>query len=235
MQRLSRITFTFAILFTLLIIMPGLLSGQFGPYTLIKVGDVLDLFSPLLLLPFYWLMLQLAPGKLPRPAEMIVFMVLIGAWASGQGMHLAANSIGHLLQDSMGADINDLVYFYDERISHIIWHLAIMGLSALLMVRQLKQPADETGFNSGLIVGGGFLYGLTFALASLEGQTAWIGLPFALLVTVFTLVWARETVRRGPVLTFFFSAYLLAAIFMVVWMIIFGGPREPYDVIALLP
>jgi hypothetical protein len=99
MERLSRLIFIFALLVTILIITPAFLSAQFGPYSLIKTGDVLDLLTALILLPLYWLLFQLKSGQLPKQGLMIAFMVFAGAWAAGQGLHLSANSIGHLLAE----------------------------------------------------------------------------------------------------------------------------------------
>ena len=226
MQRISRITLIFAILFTVLIVSPALLSSQFGPYSLIKTGDVLDIFTPLILLPLYWFMLQLTPEQLPGRNEMVAFMVLAAVWASGQGMHLSANSIGHLLQDSMGAEINDLTYFYDETLSHILWHLGIIGLSALLVYRQWKNPfSGQTAKMAPLIIGG-LLYGFTYFLSIVEGGTGLLGVPFALLITLFILIWARDRLNKMPVAAFFFSAYLLATILFAIWAIYWGGLPE---------
>jgi len=230
MQRLSRIILIFAILFTFLIISLALLSNQFGPYSLLKTGDVLDIFTPLILLPFYWLMLQLSPGQLPRRNEMVAFMVLAAAWAAGQGMHLSANSIGHLLQDSMGADINDLTYFYDETLSHFIWHVGIIGLSVLLVYRQWKNPFSDQVPSLTPVIIGGVLYGSTFFLSIVEGGTGILGVPAAVLVTLFVLIWARDRLTEMPVMTFFFAAYLLATILFVIWTIYWGGLPEPSEV-----
>lgn len=97
MLRLSRLTLLFAFLFAVMIVSPALLSYQFGPFPLMKTGDIVDLFTPLIIIPLYWLLFQLSPDQTPGQKETIVFLVLAAAWASGQGMHLAANSIGHLL------------------------------------------------------------------------------------------------------------------------------------------
>jgi hypothetical protein len=91
MNRLSWVVLLFSLIFTALIILPGLPSAQFGPFSLMKNGDVLDLATPLILIPLYWLMFQLAPGQLPRQGQMLLFMLLAALWAAGQGMHLSAN------------------------------------------------------------------------------------------------------------------------------------------------
>ena len=47
MTRSPRLVLPFALLFALMIMAPAFLSQQFALYELIKVGDVLDIFTPL--------------------------------------------------------------------------------------------------------------------------------------------------------------------------------------------
>ena len=100
MSSLSRLILIFAIVFAILIITPALLSQQFSPYPLLKTGDVTDLLTPLILIPLYWLLFR--QGKAPSTRETIVFLVFAALWTEGQGMHLGANSIGHLLENAQG-------------------------------------------------------------------------------------------------------------------------------------
>jgi hypothetical protein len=64
---------------------------------------------------------------------------------------------------------------------------------------------------------------LGLAAIFLEGQTLALGLPFAFLVVLFTLVWGRKNLPRQPVLAFFFVACLLAALFFTAWGLYWGG------------
>lgn len=140
MQRLARLTLIFAILFAVFIITPAFLNGQFTPYPLMKSGDVLDLLTPLILIPVYWLLFQIHPRCSPSQKEMLVFLVFAVLWVQGQGMHLVANSIGHLTKPDSSSEIEQLTYFYDEILSHYIWHFGLVGLSALLIYRQWQNP-----------------------------------------------------------------------------------------------
>ena len=205
MQRLSNLILAFAILFAVLILSPAFLDWQFGAYPLIKYGDVLDLFTPLILLPFYWLLLQIRPDQLPRQNEMIAFMILVGAWASGQGMHLSANSIGHLITSTSGHDLQTLTHFYDEELSHYLWHAGIAGLSALLIFRQWKNPFLEESAGLSKLVIAGVIYGITYAAAIMEGGTAPLGVAFALMVTLFIPVKKLNNLRLDPLILFFFT------------------------------
>jgi hypothetical protein len=234
MQRLRRLIIIFAVLFALFILKPLPPSQPFKPYILMDGKDVFDLLTPLVLIPIYWLLFQIDRARAPTQRETIVFMVLAALWVEGQGMHLAGNSIARLSASLSGTDIERLIYFYDEVLSHYMWFSGVMGLSALLMYRQWKNPFSTTVSGLGLEIGGGILHGLTFALMVLEGQLVLLGLPFSLLVAVFGLIWGRGKLRQQPILTFFFVAYVVAAAFFLFWRLYWGSFIEPLDVLTQL-
>jgi hypothetical protein len=191
-----------------------------------KNGDILDIATPLILIPLYWLLFQLAPGQLPRQGQMLLFMALAAAWAAGQGMHLSANSIGHLLADMMDSDIYKLTHFYDEDLSHYIWHIGLVGLSALIIVRQWHNPFAGQPEGLGLVIAGGLIYGFTYFLTVVEAGTAPLGVPFAIIVAVFGLIWGRKQFKQQPMTTFFVVGYGLATLLIVIWFIWQGGLPE---------
>ena len=53
-----------------------------------------------------------------------------------------------------------------------------------------------------------------------------LGVPFAILITIFTLAWGRKKLRQQPLLIFFFVAYLVATILFAGWAIYWGGLPE---------
>lgn len=226
MQRLARLTLIFAILFAVFIVGPALLSKQFAPYPLIKYGDVLDLLTPLVLIPLYWLLFQINPDRPPSQKEMLIFLVLAAMWVEGQGMHLVANSIGHLTQALAGSDVETLTHFYDEVLSHYLWHVGLVGLSALLIYRQWKNPFTQQRSGLGFEITAGIIHGFNYFLTIVEAATTPLGVPFALAVVIFTLVWGRGRLRQQPVLAFFFVAYLVACLFFLGWGLYWGGLPE---------
>lgn len=230
MQRLSRLALLFAILFAILIISPALVSTQFAPFPLMKNGDILDIATPLILIPLYWLLFQLAPGQLPRQRAMLLFMALAAAWAAGQGMHLAANSIGHLLADMQDSDIYELTHFYDEDLSHYIWHIGLVGLSAMVIIRQWRYPFAGPTEGLALVIAGGLIYGFTYFLTVIEAGTAPLGVPFAIIVAAVGLLWGRKQFKQQPMTTFFVTGYALATLLILVWAIWQGGLPEFSDV-----
>jgi hypothetical protein len=234
MARLSRLTLIFAFLFLVFVIGLPFLSRPFGPYPLMKTQDAVDLFTPLVLIPVYWLLLQLGQEKTPRVSETMVFLVLASLWVEGQGIHLAANSIGHLTEAFAGSQAAALTYFYDEVLSHFMWHAGIIGLSLLLIYRQWKDPFAGARAGLGIEIGGGILHGLSYGLMVLEGATTVIGLPAAAIVVTLVLGWGRGKLRQQPLLAFFLVAYLTAIVLFLAWRAYWGCFVEPLDALQQL-
>lgn len=226
MRRLARLTLLFAIAFAVFVIAPAFLGGPFAPYPLMSVGDVLDLLTPLVLLPLYWLLFQANPDHPPSRKEVLLFVVLAALWAEGQGMHLAGNSIGRLTQALSDHPVAVLAHFYDEGLSHYMWHLGLVGLSALLLYRQWKGPFVDQRSGLGLEIAAGTIHGFNYFITVVEAATAPLAGPFAFGVVGFTLVWGRRRLRQQPILAFFFVAYLVAILCFIGWGVYWGGLPE---------
>ena len=188
MKRLSILILIFAVALAIFIIAPGQLNKPFTPYPQLKIADVLDLFTPLVLTPLYFLLLYFGAGQFPSLKSMIVFFVFAALWVEGQSMHLAANSIGHWLSDISGDQIYEVTYFYDEVLSHYIWHLGVVTLSAQLIYRSWKYSFTDR--SSRLIVESiaGILYGFTIFIIGIEGGTVPLLFPFSVLATITALI-----------------------------------------------
>ena len=216
----------FSILFALLVIVPAFLDGKFILYPLIKNGDVLDLVTPFVLIPLYWELFVVSPKYKPNRQETLIFILLAIFWVQGQGMHLAANSIGHLTKDLAETDkIGVLTHFYDERLSHYWWDCGLIGLSALLIYRHWEYLKRDRNFKLTLPVGAGIIHGFTYFVGITESATTSIGVPFAVIV-VFVLFWKRQNTKRQPMLVFYFATYLVACLFFLGWGIYHGGLPE---------
>jgi hypothetical protein len=127
------------------------------------------------------------------------------------------------MQDS---DVYTLTHFYDEVLSHYLWHLGMVGLSALLLYRQWQHPFVDKQTGLRLVVIAGVIHGLNYFITIIEAATAPLGVPYAILVTVFTLLRGRQELRRQPLLTFFFTAFVVATVLFVAWGIRWGGLPE---------
>ena len=225
-RRLARLTLIFAVAFAVFVVTPAFLSGPFPPYPLMSGGDALDLLTPLVLLPLYWRLFRIASEPAPSGRQVLLFVVLAALWAEGQGMHLAANSIAHLTQDLADRPAGVLTHFYDEGLSHYLWHLGLVGLSALLIHRQWTAPSVAGRSGLGLAVAAGILHGFNFFVTIVEAATAPLGVPFAAGVVGFTLLRGRGELRRQPILAFFFVAYLMAGLCFLGWGLYWRGLPE---------
>ena len=132
MEASSKLILLFAGCFAAFLMLPPVLGMPFLPYPPISVADVLDLFTPLILIPLYWLLLIRAGVRPLSLGQILVFLVLAALWVEGQGMHLAANSIHHFVTDDSTAGA--VANFYDEVLGHYLWHVAAMGLTAMAPV-----------------------------------------------------------------------------------------------------
>ena len=223
MKRLSIVILIFAIAFALFLVGPPFMGKPFSPYPLMKVADVFDILTPLVMLPLYWLLLRMGQSKPINIAGMVIFFVLAAFWAQGQGMHLSANSIDHLLKGMENTDIYRLTHFYDEVLSHYLRDIGIVGLSAFLIFRSWRNPfAEEPGVLWSPILAG-IIHGFTFFLVVIESGTAPLGVTFAVLAAVFGLVWCRKGMSHRPIATFFFISYVVAALFFIGWGIYWQG------------
>jgi hypothetical protein len=220
MLSMSRLILIFTVAFVIFIVAPAFLSQRFFLYPLITVGDALDLLTSLVLIPLYWLLFRL--GKPPSTSENIVFLVLVGFWASGQGMHLGANSIKHLMGELKGTDAYLLAEFYDELLGHYLWHIGLFGLTALLVWRQVRNPlaAPLASLRTEAVCA--VIYGIITFIIVTEGGTVPLGLPFVAAVTVVGLV-QRKHLREQPITAYFFWANALALILFVIWFVRWGG------------
>lgn len=233
MKRLSIISLIFSVAFLLFLIAPPLLNQQFGIYPLMKVADVFDIFTPLILIPLYWLLFRLVADKAPGLKANLIFLLLVAFWVEGQGMHLSANSIGHLLKGMEGSDIYNLTYSYDEVLSHYLWHFGIVGLSAFLIFRQWQNPFIEEQATLRPLILAGVIHGFTFFLIVVEAGTAPLGVTFAVLVVLFGLIWGRKKMSQQPLTTFFFISYTVATLFFIGWGIYWRGLPQ-FSEVALI-
>ena len=234
MKRLSFLLLLFSALFFFFFIGLVFLKQTFGPFPLMSFQDALDVLTPLVLLPLYYVLLWKSTAGPPGTKTMGAFMFFAALWAAGQGMHLAANSISNLLV-KLGMDLGDifnLTYFYDEILGHYLWHIGVVGLSAALIWQQLKELPELENVPRWPSVAGGVIYGFSYFLIIMEGNTAPVGVTFSVLAVLFILIRARKALRR-PVILFSLSGYSLAMILFLVWGIINGGLPPILDVIKV--
>jgi hypothetical protein len=237
MKRLSLLTLIFAVLSVIFSLLLIFFRFPFPPYPLMSVQDALDILTPLVLIPAYWLLFKYGASEGSNWKEDLAFMVLAAVWVEGQGLHLAANSINNLTEglakkqviDITGTSIYELTYFFDEHLSHYMWHIGIVGLAALILYREWRRPAGmPTAW--GLALPAGLIYGFTWFCIFLEGQTVPLGLPFVVIVAILTLLRGRQKLATQPILAFFFVTSVLAVVLFAAWGLYYRGFPQFTDV-----
>lgn len=226
MIRLSKYLLVFSIVFFVLLVAPAFLGGELQIYPLMSWGDALDIFTPLILLPLYWILFWYACVETVKLGESLVFVVLAALWAEGQGMHLSANSIGHLLDKAAFGNAYLLTYFYDEDLSHYLWHLGIFGLAVLLIYLDWRSSESSQKISWGLIIPAGIIHGLTIFLIVIEAGTLPLGFAFLILVTLIVSIWGRDQLKQKPLVSFFFTSCIIALFLIAGWGLYFGGFPE---------
>jgi hypothetical protein len=213
----------FAIAFAFFILAPALLGIPFPGYRLMHWADLLDLLTPLVLIPLYWLLFTDSGRKARGRGLVIAFLVLAAAWTEGQGMHLSANSISNLL-GSGPTPVHTLVHFYDEVLGHYVWHVGIVGLSVLLLVG--RGGDDSTPVRWAMVIPASVLYGFTYFAAIDEGTTVPFGLPAAIIICVALSIGRKREVRRDELTAFLYIGYLIALLLFAGWFAYWGGFPE---------
>ena len=229
MPRPSRITLIFAIAFAVVLLGPPVLGrGQFAPNPDLKWQDILDLATPIVMLPAYWLLIR-QPGWAPDldRSELILFLGLGAAWAEAQGMHLASNSIDNLVAGQVDVRAAPLIHLFDEIVSHDLWLAGIVGLAALAYIRQLRHPlpvgTPDDPHDFLIVAIAGLIYGFTFFDIVVEGGTGGFGIPAAAALTVIPLLTSRGRLRREPVSAFVLAGHLSAIVLFAAWWVYWGG------------
>jgi len=236
MKRLSLTNLILAVLSAVLFLGLIFFRTPFALYPLMSWQDALDILTVLIILPIYWVLFKGSSAKDASLAEEIIFLAFSALWIFGHGMHLSANSVNNLSEslqkkqilDILNTDIYTLTYFYDEILSHFLRDLGLVGFVALMIYHEWRQPAGITTVWWSTIAGG-IIYGVTIFLVYLEGNTVAIAFPFALAVTLFTLISGRKRLSNQPLLAFFFVAFLIASIFFLGWGIYYGGWPPPSE------
>jgi hypothetical protein len=208
--RLPAALLAYAAALAVFLLVPPFFKGSVGPVAAFTVQEALDLLTPLVVLPLAWYVLDCTGGLGRR--GLIAFLVAAALWTEGQGIHLAANAIGdafgsHAAAEAFYATVpGELDLWFDEGLSHWMWHLAWAAISILMLA--LATTGEGRTARAGRMAHGvagvaGLLYGATFFAATTEGETTLIGIPLSVLLVVWAAVARRRGRSRSPVVTFF--------------------------------
>ncbi len=199
-------------------------NAPFSLYPLIETADVIRLISPFLVLFAFYNVLHLSQVR-PATHALRWFIFLAILYATAHGIHLASNSIGHLLDDFRATDIYTLTYFYDEQLSHVMWATSFAGLSILpayLESESTRVNKIDLIWKCVAII----LFGFMYFCNLVESQTAFICVPFAALFVIWASFRVGSRWHEYHVTTFFLLSYSLSLLLTLVWFLIWRGLPE---------
>jgi hypothetical protein len=218
----------FALAATVFLLVPPLLLGQVGDVPGFTAQEAVDLFTPLATMPLLLLAFELT-GRLGTRAR-VLLVVLISAWVAGQAIHLATNAIGDLYdagpdrQAFYATQVGMLDHWFDEILSHWLWHTAWVGLLVMLLWVGISGPA--TGLRprrAPVAVGAvaGMIGGFTWFVVTDEGGTWPLAIPAA--AALVLVGWLAR--RRDPdrvITTFLVAGSLVTLALYVIWIALHG-------------
>jgi hypothetical protein len=237
-RQLLRALLAYSVALALFLLIPPTIKSAVGPPDAFTGQELLDLFTPVVVLPFAWLVLSLG-GQLDRRAA-VAFAAIAGLWAGAQGIHLAANAIGDAFPAGAARDVfyataaGELDHFLDEDLGHWAWHAAWALLSILLLVTSrrpgtLPQPSTSASRTAAIAA---VLHGATFAIVTTEGGTAGLGIPLSL-VLLGAAGYGLRAGSRHPTLIFLAVSSAVTLIAYLGWGLANGGRLvEPCQVLG---
>jgi hypothetical protein len=232
---LSLWLFYFALFYAVFHIFPVFL--RFNLKNGFRLGDLFDLFTPFVFIFTVWKLHSIllpstrheraSKNRLPANSFLIFGSIL---FVEGHGMHLAANALGRMIEPVVSPVLYSLDYFFDEILGHFLWDGGIAMISIGLILRCLqKDTLTRSSVAFPLITLGGLLYGFTYFINAIEGQTVSLTLPLAILIPIFIVLNARKMripVRSSPLLLFFLIGYVWSLGLFIGWRLWQGGFPE---------
>ena len=168
----------------------------------------------------------------------VLFWTFSVLYVEGHGMHLVANSIGNNLVTNTDARLARSIFLFDEPIGHLLWLAGAIGLALIAVAYQSSYTSRDqlTRRQIWLILISGMLYGVSFALTIIEGQSAlWTGPIVIVALFVLGVRWLRGKTNwyKQPASTFFVPGFSVVLVTLGVWLVRFGSFVESSTIFVL--
>ena len=223
---IQRWLFIYVFCYALFHIVPAFL--EIDIHNRFTAGDLFDLFTPFLFVSALYklyavLRRSVVIGSDSRLSGYVKIILVLGSvsFIEGHGMHLSANAIARHLIPDQNSPLFTLDYFFDEVLGHLLWDSGIVLMSIGIMALGFNLPGNqERRQNLALTTIFSLLYGFTYFVNAVEGQTVMFTFPLAIIIS--SIVWwlrYRKSLNffANPVLLMFAFAYLFAVILFFVW------------------
>jgi hypothetical protein len=225
-DRIALWLFIYAFVYAFFHILPAFLNYEIK--NLLMIADIFDILTPFVMIfVIYRIYLMLLPQiriDSNFPVKSIAVIILIfGAisFVEGHGMHLSANAIARHLTQVKETSLFALDYSFDEVLGHIFWDsgIIILSLGMILLGFRIGEKKVSSS-KQALIILASLIYGFTYFVNAVEGQTVFFTLPLAAVIPL--AIWwiaLRKRIRfsMNPVLSLFFLCYIVALCLFLVW------------------
>lgn len=218
--------FAYAFIYAFFHILPAFL--KFEIKNLLMIADVFDILTPFFMVfMIYRIYLMLLPhikidSSFPvKSVAVIIFVFGAITFVEGHGMHLSANAIARHLTPSRDLSLFALDYSFDEVMGHIFWDsgILILSLGIILVGFHMGQKKLSSPKQAWIILAS-LIYGFTYFVNAVEGQTVFFTLPLAAVIPI--MVWwtsrrKRIRISRNPILSLFLLCYTVALCLFLIW------------------
>lgn len=195
----------------------------------LTVGDLLEVAGVLAVLLLYRAVTRALGDARGAPGAILAVAAI--AYALGNGIHVAANSIHDMLDRTRLGDPWGLAGFWDEGVGHclvdgsrIAFAIGLTWLAARVPARPPEAAAGGDG-GDGAVAAGGAAYGFLYFAAAVEGQTVPLALPFSIAYAVWSVA-SKSAPSRSAVVAFYRVAAWTSLFFLAVWGIWHRGFPE---------
>jgi uncharacterized membrane protein len=194
------------------------------------VGDVFDIITPFVMIFLIYRLYRVMKSE-SHISRAALTLAIVGTivFIEGHGMHLSANAIARHFSSyaSQITPLYALVYFFDETLGHIFWDsgIILLSISIMLMGARVIVPARSVA----LVALGSLIYGFTYFVNAIEGQTVIFTVPVACIICAILVSYRSQrhfNFLHRPVLALFLFSYLVALILFVIWGIWHQGFPE---------
>lgn len=229
-DRLALTLLAFAGALALFLLGPPLLRGDVGIAPHFTWQEAADLLTPIVVMPLAALVLELAGP--PSSRVRLAFVAIAAAWVLGQGIHLGTNAIGDVFPNHAAAAPfyatapGALDFWLDEVLSHWIWHVAWAGLLIVFVVGGWRTPRDAPwqGRRAGVLAAlAGLIHGFTWAVVTVEGETAAMGIPTLGFLLLVAPLGRRSGALDRTLTTFLLASSVVAIALYGLWAAMNGG------------
>src|SRR5689334_21894131 len=136
----------FAVAAAVFLLLPSQLTSDVGAVHGFTWQEAVDLLTPVAVILPLWLVFERAGATTTRVR--LVVLAIAAMWIAAQGLHLGTNAIGDLFDPGAPREAfyatppGALDLWFDEVLSHWLWHIAWAALLLELVVVVARRPAS---------------------------------------------------------------------------------------------